>query len=154
MISMERTVRTTAPAREVFDYLSDFTNAEQWDPNADRVVRNSGHGGVGSTYVVTSKFAGRTTELEYRLVDLEPGRLIRLRGEKKSVTAIDTITVTRGDSTAGYPAAGDADTRVTYAVEFDFHGVLGWFEPVLRIAVRRLLNDGAVGLAAALAKLT
>lgn len=149
MISMERTVRTTAPARAVFDYLSDFTHAEQWDPNADRVVRNSGDGGVGSTYVVTSKFAGRTTDLEYRLVDLEPDRLIRLKGEKKSVTAIDTITVTGGD-----PAAGDADTRVTYAVDFDFHGVLGWFEPVLKIAVRRLLNDGAVGLEEALAKLT
>ncbi|WP_228461205.1 SRPBCC family protein [Gordonia spumicola] len=133
---MQQTVVTTAPADAVFDYLADFTNAERWDPNALSVTTLDGDGGVGTTYRVDSKFAGRTTTLDYRLTELVPGSLIRLRGEKKSITAVDTITVTEGRSR----------TAVTYAVEFDFTGVLRFAEPLLRIAVARLFADGAEGL--------
>ncbi len=136
MIEMQRTVFTHAPVAEVFAYLSDFTNAEQWDPNAVSVARLSGDGGVGTRYRVESTFAGRTTSLDYELTDLEPRSLIRLRGEKKSITAVDTITVTEGG----------ARNVVTYAVAFEFKGVLRLFEPVLRLAVKRLLSDGAEGL--------
>ncbi|EGD54270.1 SRPBCC family protein [Gordonia sp. PS3] len=146
MISMQRTVTTTAPAVAVFDYLADFTNAEQWDPNAVKVIRLSDDAGTPSgdvVYRVTSRFAGRETDLDYRLVDLQPHTLIRLRGEKPAVTAVDTIRIEpRPDGTA-----------VTYAVEFDFHGVFGLLAPLLRPAVRRLLEQGAVGLSEELARL-
>ncbi|QRY62009.1 SRPBCC family protein [Gordonia sp. PDNC005] len=144
MIEMQRTVSTEASATAVFDYLSDFTNAEQWDPNAVAVKSLSGDGRVGTRYRVESKFAGRTTTLDYELTDLKPHSLIRLRGEKKSITAVDTITVTEGRGR----------TDVTYAVAFDFNGVLGLFEPLLRFAVRRLFSDGAEGLTRELDRLT
>ena len=143
MIEMQQTVSTEASATAVFDYLSDFTNAEQWDPNAVAVKTLSGDGRVGTRYRVESKFAGRTTTLDYELTDVEPHSLIRLRGEKKSITAVDTITVVE---------AGDR-TEVTYAVAFDFHGALGLLEPLLRFAVRRLFTDGAEGLSRELDRL-
>lgn len=136
MIRMQRTVTTAAPAEVVFDYLADFTNAEHWDPNAQSVTRRSGDGGVGTEYRVVSTFAGRTTELDYQLIESDPTTLIRLRGEKKAVTAVDTITV----------ATTAAGTVVCYAVAFDFHGAFGWIQWLLRPAVRRLLDDGADGL--------
>ncbi|WP_298445097.1 SRPBCC family protein [Gordonia sp. (in: high G+C Gram-positive bacteria)] len=143
MIRMQQVVRSPAPAPAVFDYLADFTNAVRWDPNTVRVTRLAGAGEVGTVYRVVSTFAGRSTELDYRLTDREPLALIRLRGEKKSVTAVDTIAVT----------AVDSGTEVCYTVEFDFHGVLGLAEPLLRPAVRSLLRAGADGLGRQLAEL-
>ncbi|GAC58049.1 hypothetical protein GOHSU_29_00320 [Gordonia hirsuta DSM 44140 = NBRC 16056] len=143
MISLQRTVQTATPARAVFEYLADFTTAQHWDPSAIRVTRIAGDGQVGSEYEVVSKFAGAQTELVYRLTDLESPTLIRLRGEKKAVTAVDTITVT----------STPAGTEVTYAVEFDFHGFFRVLEPLLTIAVRRLLREGAEGLRTALNEL-
>ncbi|MGB3302142.1 MAG: SRPBCC family protein [Gordonia sp. (in: high G+C Gram-positive bacteria)] len=143
MIELQRTVYTEAPAEAVFTYLADFGNAEDWDPNAVSVHRLSGDGGVGTEYRVESMFAGRSTELDYRVTDLEPHNLIRLRGQKKSITAVDTITIVEGA----------ARTAVTYAVAFDFKGVLAIAEPVLKIAVRRLLDQGAQGLSRELQRL-
>lgn len=143
MIEMSRTVHTAAPAKEVFEYLADFTTAQQWDPNAVRVQRTSGDGGVGTMYTVTSKFAGMTTDLDYQLTERVPNSRIRLKGEKKSITAVDTITITPEDS----------GTAVTYEVAFDFHGALHYAEPLLKLAVKKLLSDGAEGLSTELDKL-
>ncbi|MCS3779438.1 SRPBCC family protein [Tsukamurella ocularis] len=138
MITKQQTVRTAAPVEVVFAYLADFTHAQQWDPNAVAVTCLAGDGGVGSTYQVTSMFAGVRTDLDYELTDLEPASLIRLRGHKSSLTAVDTITI----------APDGAGSAVTYAVEFSFHGAFRLFEPVLTLAVNKLFTDGARGLSA------
>ncbi|HVG84551.1 MAG TPA: SRPBCC family protein [Vicinamibacterales bacterium] len=143
MITKQHTVHTSAPANAVFAYLADFTNAQGWDPNAVAVTRLTGDGGVGSTYRVTSRFAGARTDLDYELAELEPTSLIRLRGHKSALTAVDTITI---DPTA-------TGSAVTYAVEFTFHGVFRFLEPVLSLAVNKLFTDGAEGLSAHLEKL-
>ncbi|NMD57002.1 MULTISPECIES: SRPBCC family protein [Tsukamurella] len=143
MITKQQTVHTSAPASAVFAYLADFTNAQEWDPNAVAVARLTGDGGVGSTYRVTSTFAGARTDLDYELTELEPTSLIRLRGHKSSLTAVDTITI----------APTGSGSAVTYAVEFAFHGVFRLLEPVLTLAVNKLFADGAKGLSAHLEKL-
>ncbi|NLG46431.1 SRPBCC family protein [Gordonia sp. (in: high G+C Gram-positive bacteria)] len=143
MIEMQRTVYTNAPVSAVYAYLADFGNAEDWDPNAIAVTRLSGNGGVGTEYRVESLFAGRSTLLDYRVTDLDPNKLIRLRGEKKAITAVDTITIVEGA----------ARVAVTYAVAFEFNGVFAMVEPVLKIAVRRLLEQGAQGLSRELLRL-
>ncbi|TWS21551.1 polyketide cyclase/dehydrase [Tsukamurella asaccharolytica] len=138
MITKQQTVHTSAPADAVFAYLADFTHAQQWDPNAIAVTRLAGDGGVGSVYRVTSRFAGARTDLDYELTDLEPTSLIRLRGHKSSLTAVDTITI----------APEGAGSAVTYAVEFTFHGAFRFLEPVFTLAVNKLFTDGAKGLSA------
>lgn len=140
---MRRTIHTRAPAGAVFDYLADFTNAEQWDPHTIAVTPVSGTGALGTEYHVISRFAGRTTGLTYRLTELRRPELIELRAAKKSLSAVDTITV----------AATASGAAVTYAVAFDFHGPLGLVEPLLRYPVRRLLDDGAARLGTVLDRL-
>ena len=98
---------------------------------------------MGSTYRVTSRFAGARTDLDYELTDAEPSSLIRLRGHKSSLTAVDTITI----------APTESGSAVTYAVEFTFHGAFRFLEPVFTLAVNKLFADGAKGLSAALEKL-
>lgn len=143
MIDMEREVLTTAAPQKVFAYLSDFTTTEQWEPGTVRTTRISGDGGVGTRYANTSRFAGRTSDLEYEVIGVTPGRSVQLRGTNASLIAHDIITVT--------PHEGGA--KVTYRIEFAFQGWLRWAEPVLRIPVGKLMDNGVQGLRRELAKL-
>ena len=64
MITVTRTIRTTAPLDAVWAYLSDFTNAEQWDPGTVTCKRtDAGPIDVGATYENVSEFRGRKTTL-------------------------------------------------------------------------------------------
>jgi hypothetical protein len=44
-------------------------------------------------------------------------------------------------------------TAVTYRIRFAFQGWLRWIEPLLQLAVARLLDDGARGLRRELARI-
>ena len=136
-----RTVASRRPAPEVFAYLSDFSTTTQWDPGTVSTERLSGDGGVGTRYSNTSKFNGRQTHLIYEVIEFIPGELIRLRGENKSITAVDTITVT--------PVFDG--TRVTYDADFTFKGIAAIAAPFLKGAFRKLGDEAAVGLRKALA---
>ena len=136
MISVERTLFTPADAAAVFAYLADFRTTTEWDPGTIETVRVSGDGGVGTRYRNVSSFLGRTTELMYRVEELRPGAMIRLRGQNRSVVANDLITVT----------STEAGTQVTYRAQFDFQGALRWLAIVLRPAVRRLVDRAARNL--------
>ena len=92
-MKLQRSVETTATPAQVFAYLSDFTTTNEWDPGTVRTEKVSGDGGVGTTYLNTSKFMGRETELTYVVQTHEPDRLFALRGENDTVIANDTMEI-------------------------------------------------------------
>ncbi len=143
MIDAQRQLVVDAPADAVFAYLADFTTTEQWDPATVRTERIAGDGGVGTRYVNTSRFAGRTSDITYEVTSMTPGRSIELRGVNQYLIARDTITMS--------PHADG--TRITYRVRFAFQGWLRWLEPLLQLAVAHLLDDGARGLRRELARI-
>lgn len=143
MIDAQRQVVVAAPADAVFAYLADFTTTTQWDPGTVRTERISGDGGVGTRYLNTSRFAGRTSEITYEVTSVTPGQSIELRGVNQHLIARDTITVV--------PHVDG--TQVTYRIRFAFQGWLRWIEPLLQLAVARLLDDGARGLGRELARI-
>jgi carbon monoxide dehydrogenase subunit G len=128
MITLERTVHVERPIEQVFGFLIDFTNAEQWDPGTVSCTLLRGDGGVGTQYRNVSKFLGRSTELVYEVKQVDVARLFVIVGKNKTVTSTDTITVT--------PLR--AGTRVTYRAVFDFHGLARLAEPLLKVAIKRL----------------
>lgn len=136
-----RSVATRRPAAEVFAYLADFTTTTEWDPGTVRTERISGDGGVGTRYANTSRFNGRETSLEYEVIELVPGELIRLRGENATIVAIDTITVKQVFD----------GVRVTYDADFTFKGIAALAAPFLRNAFRRLGDEAEAGLRKAIA---
>jgi uncharacterized protein YndB with AHSA1/START domain len=141
VITIERVVTVRKPVEDVFGYLADFENTVEWDPGTVATVKVEGDG--GTKYKNTSSFAGRETELEYVVQQLEPGRIFQLRGENKTVTALDTMTF-----------AETADgTQVTYRAEFEFKGVTRLIESLFRGQFRKLGDEAEAGLAAALDKL-
>ena len=143
MIVVERRVTSPAGAAEVFEYLSDFTTTNEWDPATVRTERLSGAGDVGTTYRNVSRFGGRETELRYTVTELRAPRTITLRGENRTVVATDTITV----------EPGLVGSRVTYRAAFALRGVWRVLAPFFRPAFRRLGDDAEAGLREALARL-
>jgi hypothetical protein len=138
-----KTVVVEKPLDVVFGYLSDFTTTTDWDPGTVTTVRRHGDGGVGTTYLNTSTFLGRATQLTYIVREFIPGKRIRLRGENKTVIAVDTLTFR--------PVA--SGTEVTYAAEFTFKGPSRIVAPLLKPAFERLGNEAEAGMRTALNRL-
>jgi carbon monoxide dehydrogenase subunit G len=148
MPTIERTITTSASPEAVWAYLSDFTTTNEWDPGTVRTVRRTGDGGVGTVYDNTSTFLGRETKLVYTVVESSAPTRIQLRGENQSVTATDTITMTSDGS----------GTRVHYAAELEFRGMLRRLDPlfslpVLNVPFKRLGDGAQQGIQRALDKL-
>ncbi len=142
-MKIQRTVTVDQPVEKVFAYLSDFTTTTEWDPGTVRTVRQSGDGGVGTSYHNTSKFAGRETELVYVVEAVEPHRRFALRGENKTLVAHDTMEFTGGADS----------TTVTYTGDFAFKGLTRFVAPLLAPAIKKLFDDGAKGMREALSRL-
>lgn len=144
MITIERTVSTPHPVGQVFDYLADFTNAEEWDAGTVSCSLTSGDGGVGTHYRNVSRFLGRETTLDYVVQRHERPTAFVIEGSNKTVTSTDTMTLA--------PAA-DGGTRVTYRAEFRFAGAARFLEPLLRLPLKKLGDDAEQTLTRALQSL-
>lgn len=136
MPSFERTVTVSRPVDEVFAYLSDFTNTEEWDAGTVRTTRVNGDGGVGTTYRNVSKFLGREVEIDYVVQRIVPGQEFALRGENGTTVAHDTMTFRE------VPGG----TEVTYRGDFAFKGVFRLFAPLTVPVFKKLFDDGAEGI--------
>lgn len=142
-VKLFRTVVAEKPLRAVFDYLSDFTSTTEWDPGTVSTVRQQGDGDVGTTYLNTSRFLHRKTQLTYVVEEFVDQQFIRLRGENRTVISIDSLT---------FRAVGSA-TEVTYAAEFTFKGLARLTAPLLTRALERLGDQAATGMREALNRL-
>ncbi|MEV6284456.1 SRPBCC family protein [Kribbella sp. NPDC051770] len=142
MITVERSVTVDRPVEVVFGYLSDFETTTEWDPGTVRTTRVSGDGGPGTTYQNVSEFNGKQTELEYVVQQLTPNRLFQVRGENKTITAVDTMTF-----------EGTDRTTVTYRAEFTLKGIARLAEPFLKKPFKKLGDEAETGLRDTLSKL-
>ena len=131
MPTIERTMTTRTSPERVWEFLSDFRTTEQWDPPTQSTVRVSGTGEVGTVYRNISKVLGHETEIQYTVVECDAPRLLRLRGESASFTALDTIEVVpHGEG-----------TLVHYTADFDFEGASRLLEPVAPVVLEKIGDD-------------
>ncbi|MFF5922058.1 SRPBCC family protein [Streptomyces flavochromogenes] len=132
MITVERSFVVGLPLDELVTYLEDFSRTEEWDPGTVRCVRlDEGPVLPGARWRNTSRFRGRTTRLEYRLVTREPSRLMFV-GENKTVTATDDL---------GFKAESASLTRLTYRASLRFKGLARLATPFLRAEFERLGDE-------------
>ncbi len=143
MPTITRTVVAAKPIDAVFTYLADFSNADEWDAGTVSCHKLSGDGGVGTRYENVSSFLGRETTLVYEVQELVENQRLVLRGENKTVTAVDTLTF---DEASG-------GTRVSYSADFTFHGIAGIATPLLKFPLNKLGDEAERSLATALARL-
>lgn len=131
------TVDGTSPAA-VYAYLSDFTTSEAWDPGTVETTLVEGDGGIGSKYHNRSVFRGRETELTYETIDLQPDRLVVMRGENKTVIARDTMSIS--------PRPDGAGTVLVYEADFTFKGLAKLATPFLRGDLNSLGDEAETAL--------
>ena len=135
---VQRTIRVSRPLPAVAAYLADFGNTVHWDPGTLSCIRiDRGPVTVGSRWRNVSVFNGRTTELDYRLERLEPDRLTFVGRNDRARTTDDLRLARDGDG-----------TRIVYAAEITFHGLLRLVTPVLRRSFERLADEVETALAA------
>lgn len=135
MTTLRRTVHTSTPPDRVYPYLADFRNAAEWDSGTVSCELVDGDGGVGSRYRNTTRFAGRTVELDY-VVDTLDRPTIVLVGSNATTTARDTIVVTPHGT----------GSQVAYTAEFTFTGPARFLGPLMRPLLDRLGDHTAASL--------
>lgn len=120
---------------EVFDYVADFANTEQWDPGI-KSARQIGEGriGVGTKYDVVSEFGSSEIPMVYEILEYEPHSRVVLTGEGDSVEAVDTIIF----------EASDGGTLVDYTADLTFKNWIKYVDPLLAPAMRRLVGKKAL----------
>jgi carbon monoxide dehydrogenase subunit G len=122
------TFTVSRPVDDVFAFMSDFENTEQWDPGTLETRRTGGDGGLGTMYHNRSTFLGRETELTYETIGYDRPTFFAAQGRNKTATAMDSMTFTRD---------GDR-TQIHYRADFTFHGFAKYVAPLV---VRRKLDS-------------
>jgi carbon monoxide dehydrogenase subunit G len=145
MPTIRRTVTTTLPISTVFTYLSDFSNAVDWDPGTtSSSARNGDEPAVGTVYDLVVKFGTRTLPMTYEITDIDTNKRVVLDGEGSTTRATDTMTFS--------PTADDG-TVVSYEAEIHLKGLLRLAEPFLGKKFKELGDEAERGLTTALTRL-
>ncbi len=138
MARYEATVPSVRTQQDTFDYLSRFSNTEDWDPSAERGrdLQNGGPVAVGSRFELDFKIAGRVTELTYEVTEYDRPEKVRLFCDAGWFTSDDTIEV----------EARDGESDVTYTAIVKMKGPLRLFDPVMQLGFNRAGAKAAKGL--------
>ena len=143
MARYKASVETSSAPQDVFDYLSDFSNALEWDPGVVEAERvDDGPVGEGSVFTLVAVFLGRRNTLTYRIIEHDPSSVVTFRGENSSVVSLDRLT---------FEPAG-AGTRVTYDADLSLKGPMRIADPLLGLAFKRVGDRALGGLRAKLAE--
>lgn len=131
------TVASRRSAQETFDFMSDFSTTQVWDPGVVRARRlDDGPIGRGSKFHVVTLFFGREIPLDYEIIEFEPGRKMVLEAQTNSVRSTDTITIRESGSGA----------TLTYDARLVSIGAYAFMKPLLAIAFRQIGERARAGL--------
>ena len=141
MARYETTIESTLPRADAFAYMADFANSRLWDPSVSK-ARQVGDTpiGVGASFDVVARFAGRDVQLRYAIVEYESPHRVVLEAVRPGFVSRDTITV---------DAAG-AGSVVHYDATLAFSGVGRLFDPVMQRIFNRVGANATTGMQAAL----
>ena len=126
---------------EAFAYMADFSNARIWDPSVSEARRtDDGALGVGSSFDLVARFAGRDVPLRYSIVEYDEPRRVVLEAKRSSFISRDTISLE--------PAEHGSD--VHYDALLSFSGLGRLFDPVMQRIFNRTGERATAGMQAAL----
>lgn len=134
-------LRTRQSPEKAFAYLADLRRFAEWDPGVRKVVQVEGEGGgPDAVFDVGVATVGPDLTLRYRTTEYDPPHHFRVVATSLLFTSDDRISV---------EPDGD-ETIVTYDAELRLNGVLGLFDPGLRLVFGWIGDRAAAGLRNAL----
>lgn len=122
-------IPSTQTLERAFAYMSDFSNAQEWDPGVVE-ARHLGTNpiGIGTEFDLVVSFAGRRLTLRYRVTEFEEGERIVFESSSTSLRSVDSLTF---ESRPG-------GCEMTYVADVRFTGVASLLNPLLAIGFDRV----------------
>jgi carbon monoxide dehydrogenase subunit G len=137
MAILRERIETTLPLGDVFAFVADFANSEQWDPGVASAERiDTGPLGVGARYRLGVRMGGRVASMDYQVVAFEPLRRVVLAGRGSGVDAEDEIVF----------EATPTGTRIDYTADIRLRGVMRLATPFAGGALARIARDARDGM--------
>ena len=137
MTTLHEQVETTLPIEDVFDYVADFANSQEWDPGVAMAERlDDGPVGLGSRFQLGVRLGPRVAPMEYRISVYEQPTRVVLVGSGSGVSAVDEIRLER-------LATG---TRLDYRADIRLGGILRLVEPFLGATFAAIGRNAADGM--------
>jgi len=122
-------VPSTWGVERAFRYMSDFSNAQYWDPSVRAARRvDEGEVKVGSQFELTVRFAGRDKVLHYEVTEIETARRVVFSSSTSSLHSLDSLT---------FQPRSDG-CEMTYRAELRLKGAAAVANPLLAVLFRRL----------------
>jgi len=142
------TIDVPLPPAEAFDYLAEFSNAQEWDPGVESAeMTTPAPVALGSRFHLVTKVAGRAVPLDYEIIAYDRPNVVTVRAENSSTISEDTITFTE------VAASGGSDrphTEVRYEAGLELKGAYRVLTPVIGIMFKGIGDRAAAGLRATL----
>ena len=112
------------PLDDVFAFVGDFANTQDWDPGvAEARMSTDPPIGVGTRYELTVLFNSKRLPMTYEVTRWDPPNLVELKGDGKQTTAVDEIR---------FSATPSGGTRIDYRADIRLRWPLRIVEPVMR----------------------
>ena len=132
------TVESTRSREDAFAYLSDFSNALEWDPGVVGAERAGQRRGDGRQRVpARDRVHGSPGPPTYRVIELEAPRRVTFLAETGTLTSLDTIPT--------FEQRGEGSS-VTYDADLRLKGPLKLADPLLRLAFKSIGDKARDGL--------
>jgi hypothetical protein len=129
MAQLIEKIETRLGREEAFEYIADFANQAEWDPNTVTSRRvDEADLGVGSRFALEVKAGPKVLPMEYRITQFDPPNRFVLIGEGSGVWTEDRISFVETPQ----------GTRIEYDVELRVSGVLSLLQPLLGRYLRGL----------------
>lgn len=137
MIRLKESILVERSLNYVFEYTSDFSHIQAWDPGVVSSVRvDQKKIGVGSQYDLVLKFGPFRPKMKYEIIEYVPFSRIVLKGVGESFTAMDTIVFTK-------TAIG---TQIDYQADIRFHRFGNLIEKLLFPVMKKTGEKAMAGL--------
>ena len=137
MPQLHETIETRLDPGAAFDFIADFANASAWDPGTATSRRiDDGPIRIGSRFALGVRMAGAVRPMDYRIVELEPGRRVVLEGSGSGVEATDTISF----------EPSSRGTRIEYRADIRLVGWRRLLEPLAGGAFARIAREARDGM--------
>jgi uncharacterized protein YndB with AHSA1/START domain len=118
------------PPDEVFAYATDPTRFAEWQRDVVRVrVDGDGPAGVGTRFTTTRRVGGTERTMTQEVTERNAPRSWAARGVDGPIRPSATVTVE--------PLEGGTRSRVTFALDFEGHGIGRPLLPAVRRQTRR-----------------
>jgi uncharacterized protein YndB with AHSA1/START domain len=103
------------PPDEVFSYLTDPSRFAEWQHDVVHVRMEGGATGLGARFTTTRRIGGVERTMTQEVTQLRPPRSWAVHGVDGPIRPSADVTVE--------PLDGGARSRVTFALDFEGHGI-------------------------------